>query len=164
MNYIKRIKRMKIIDIIFWLFLILFTYFIWNFNAIGKTAAYYEKTSLIQVLPNYSYPPCIYGTDDIQKIPEYKVTLENNTYKNEKYRLYLGIPNTFEHKDLKVLLKGKEMFLNNLIFFEKQNYKYYLLDTNELKANKIIYNFKIWNTNLTENIDNLDFNYYIEKI
>ena len=166
MKYIKKIKRRKIIEICVWLFFIGITYMLWDFEGFGKSAAYYINNSLIEVVDDPTYSKILYALNDEvanNLLNDYRLTLINNTYRQEKYNLYIGISKNFNHEHIKINSE-KISYLANNYSYEDNEYRYYLLDTNTLQGSEKIYNFKLYNDVLGENFQAYDLKIELEKI
>ena len=166
MKYLKKLKRRKIIEICLWLLFIGITYMLWDFEGFGKTAAYYTNNSLIEVLDDPTYSKILYALDDDDAnklLTDYSLRLINNTYREEKYNIYIGISKDINQEHIKIK-NEKLRYLNDMYSYEDNNYRYYLLDTNKLQGSEKIYNFKLYNDVLGENFQAYDLKIELEKL
>lgn len=165
MIYIKKLKRKKIIEICLWLGIIVVTYFLWNFDDYYDTAEFYENNSLIEVLDDPTYSTVLYALNDqkADSLKDYHLTLVNNTYREEKYNLYLAISKNINHNHIKIK-SDKLVYLNTLASYEDEYYTYYLLDTNMLQDNVKDYNFSLYNDESGETLIPYDLKIKLEKI
>ena len=164
MDIIIQFKKRKIREICFWTILAITTFFFWNFESYAATANYYLQNSLIEVVEDKNYVPLLYSLkdEDINLAGTYNLTLVNETYRQENYKLYLAISKTTNQEHLKIDLNGIK-YLNKLYQYEDDNYRYYLLDTNTLTAEQRLYQFKLWNDISARKNEPILFYFKVEK-
>ncbi len=165
MKYLKKLKHHKIMEICFWLLFVFVSYHLWNFKDFNTTAAFYDGNSVIEVLDDPVYSKILYALNDSQaaKLNDYKLTLVNNTYREEKYNVYIAISKNIDHKHLKIN-NGNIEYINDLYAYEDDNYCYYLLDTNILQGGEKKYNFSLYNDEDGETFIPYDLKIELEKI
>lgn len=165
MKYLKKLKHRKIMEICFWLLFVFVSYHLWNFKDFNTTAAFYDRNSVIEVLDDPVYSKILYALNDSQaaKLNDYKLTLVNNTYREEKYNVYIAISKNIDHKHLKIN-NGNIEYINDLYAYEDDNYCYYLLDTNILQGGEKKYNFSLYNDEDGETFIPYDLKIELEKI
>ena len=164
MEYIKILKRRKIIEIALWLTFVIVSYFFWNFEDIGKTAAYYLENSLIEVIPDNTYSKILYAISDdmAQNLPNYNLTLSNSTYRIENYNLFLGVSKNINQDHLKIK-NATINYISDIKSYEDDEFCYYLLDTNTLTADTRNYQFSLYNDE-SQNFDIYSLKFVVEKI
>ena len=165
MKYIKALKRRTIIEICGWLIFVGVSYFLWDFDGFYETAAYYDNNSVIEILDDPTYSTILYALNDqdANYLNDYKLTLVNNTYREEKYNVYLAISKNIEQSHIKIKNETL-MYLNEIYSYEDEDYCYYLLDTNMLQGNEIKYNFSLYNDLSGENFIPYELKIELEKI
>lgn len=166
MKYIKKLKQRKIIEICLWVFFVGITYMLWDFEEFRTTAAYYSDSSVIEVIDDPTYSKILYALNDEKAkefLTDYKLTLINNTYREERYNVYIGISKDINHEFIKIKTDEVE-YLNKKYSYEDDDYRYYLLDTNMLQGNKKKYSFSLYNDINGENFQPYDLNIKLEKI
>ena len=155
MKYLQKLKYHKILEICLWLVFVGITYMLWNFKGFYETAAYYENASVIEVLDDPTYSTILYALNDQDAelyLNDYQLTLINNTYREEKYHVYLAISKNIDDNHLKIK-KEEVTYLKELFSHEDNNYRYYLLDTNVLQGNTKKYEFSLYNDLSGENFE-----------
>ena len=165
MKYIKALKRRTIIEICGWLIFVGVSYFLWDFDGFYETAAYYDSNSVIEVLDDPTYSTILYALNDqdANYLNDYKLTLVNNTYREEKYNVYLAISKNIEQSHIKI--KNETLkYLKDIYSYEDEDYCYYLLDTNMLQGSEIKYNFSLYNDLNGENFIPYKLKIELEKI
>ena len=165
MKYIKALKRRTIIEICGWLIFVGVSYFLWDFDGFYETAAYYDSNSVIEVLDDPTYSTILYALNDqdANYLNNYKLTLVNNTYREEKYNVYLAISKNIEQSHIKI--KNETLkYLKDIYSYEDEDYCYYLLDTNMLQGSEIKYNFSLYNDLNGENFIPYKLKIELEKI
>ena len=165
MKYIKALKRRTIMEICGWLIFVGVSYFLWDFDGFYETAAYYDSNSVIEVLDDPTYSTILYALNDqdANYLNDYKLTLVNNTYREEKYNVYLAISKNIEQSHIKI--KNETLkYLKEIYSYEDEDYCYYLLDTNMLQGNEIKYNFSLYNDLNGENFIPYKLKIELEKI
>ena len=165
MKYIKALKRRTIIEICGWLIFVGVSYFLWDFDGFYETAAYYDSNSVIEVLDDPTYSTILYALNDqdANYLNDYKLTLVNNTYREEKYNVYLAISKNIEQSHIKI--KNETLkYLKEIYSYEDEDYCYYLLDTNMLQGSEIKYNFSLYNDLNGENFIPYKLKIELEKI
>lgn len=165
MKYIKALKRRTIMEICGWLIFVGVSYFLWDFDGFYETAAYYDNNSVIEILDDPTYSTILYALNDqdANYLNDYKLTLVNNTYREEKYNVYLAISKNIEQSHIKI--KNETLkYLKEIYSYEDEDYCYYLLDTNMLQGSKIKYNFSLYNDLNGENFMPYELKIELEKI
>ena len=165
MKYIKALKRRTIMEICGWLIFVGVSYFLWDFDGFYETAAYYDNNSVIEILDDPTYSTILYALNDqdANYLNDYKLTLVNNTYREEKYNVYLAISKNIEQSHIKI--KNETLkYLKEIYSYEDEDYCYYLLDTNMLQGNEIKYNFSLYNDLNGENFIPYKLKIELEKI
>ena len=166
MTYLKKLKHRKIVEICFWLLFVFISYYLWNFKNFNPTLAYYyDNNSVIEVLDDPTYSKILYSLsdNDAANLNNYKLTLINNTYREEKYYLYLAISKNIEHDHLKIN-NGVIQYISNLYAYEDDEYRYYLLDNNMLQGQERKYNFSLYNDQFGETFIPYDLKIKLEKV
>lgn len=166
MKKIKTLKYKKIVEICLWLIFIGVTYFLWEFDGYFETAAYYSNNSLIQILDDPTYSTILYSLNDemaTKYLKDYNLRLINNTYREEKYNVYLALSNNVNHEHIKIKT-DKIAYLNELFSYKDENYAYYLLDTNMLQGSEKQYNFSLYNDLEGETFKPYELKIELEKI
>ena len=165
MKYIKALKIRTIMEICGWLIFVGVSYFLWDFDGFYETAAYYDNNSVIEILDDPTYSTILYALNDqdANYLNDYKLTLVNNTYREEKYNVYLAISKNIEQSHIKI--KNETLkYLKEIYSYEDEDYCYYLLDTNMLQGNEIKYNFSLYNDLNGENFIPYKLKIELEKI
>ena len=165
MKYIKALKRRTIMEICGWLIFVGVSYFLWDFDGFYETAAYYDNNSVIEILDDPTYSTILYALNDqdANYLNDYKLTLVNNTYREEKYNVYLAISKNIEQSHIKI--KNETLkYLKEIYSYEDEDYCYYLLDTNMLQGSEIKYNFSLYNDLNGENFIPYKLKIELEKI
>ncbi len=166
MKYIKALKRKKIIEICLWVLFVVVTFYLWDFDGRFETAAYYTNNSLIEVLDDPTYSTILYSLNDEMAdnyLPDYHLTLVNNTYREEKYNVYLALSKNVEQSHIKI--KNDNInYLSNLFAYEDDEYYYYLLDSNVLQGSEKKYNFSLYNDINGNNFEPYQLKIELEKI
>ena len=164
-KYLKKLKYHKIAEICFWLLFVVVSYHLWTFKEFDKTAAYYDTNSVIEVLDDPTYHKILYALndEDATQLNDYKLTLINNTYREEKYNVYLAISKNIADNHLKIR-NDNLRYIKDLYAYEDDDYRYYLLDTNTLTGSEKKYNFSLYNDIDGENFIPYDLKIELEKI
>ncbi len=165
MKYIKALKHRTIMEICGWLIFVSVSYFLWDFDGFYETAAYYDSNSVIEILDDPTYSTILYALNDqdANYLNDYKLTLVNNTYREEKYNVYLAISKNIEQSHIKI--KNETLkYLKEIYSYEDEDYCYYLLDTNMLQGSEIKYNFSLYNDLNGENFIPYELKIELEKI
>ena len=166
MKYIRKLKRKKIFEIVGLIVFVVLSYYLWEFDGLLQTAAYYDNNSLIEVLDDPTYSRILYALgDDVANkyLSDYKLTLVNNTYREENYNVYLAISNDIDHSHIKIKTDDVK-YLNELYSFESDGYSYYLLDSNMLQGDERKYNFSLYNDFDGDTFVPYDLKIKLEKI
>ena len=165
MKYIIALKRRWIIEICFWLLIVIGTYFLWDFKDFSSEANYYEDHSLISVIEDPVYEKIIRTVSDNKAdfLSDYYLVLVNSTYRDENYNLYLGVSKDFDHSHLKIK-DDSIRYVSSLANYEDADYHYYLLDTNSLLANQRVYQFSLYNDMSGENFVPYSIKFVVEKL
>ena len=165
MKYIKVLKRRAMSEIFIWLVFMGVTYFLWDFNGFYETAAYYDSTSTIRVLDDPTYNTILYALNeqDANYLSDYKLTLVNDTYREEKYNVYLAISKNIIQSHIKIKNETVK-YLSEIYSYEDDDYCYYLLDTNMLQGSEKKYNFSLFNDLNGENFVPYELKIELEKI
>ncbi len=166
MIFIKKLKRRKIMEICLWLLFVGVSYLLWDFDGFYETAAYYDNNSLIEVLDDPTYSKILYALNDNDAeslLKDYRLRLVNNTYREEKYNIYIGISKNIDQNHIKI--KTDELkYLNDMYSYEDNEYCYYLLDSNILQGEERDYNFSLYNDLNGENFQPYDLKFFLEKL
>ena len=166
MKYIKKLKQRKIIEICLWVFFVGITYMLWDFEEFRTTAAYYSDSSVIEVIDDPTYSKILYALNDEKAkefLTDYKLTLINNTYREEKYNIYVAISKNVDQSHIKIKRESLK-YLKESYSYEDDEYCYYLLDSNILQGSEKKYNFSLYNDMDGENFIPYELKIELEKI
>lgn len=164
MIYIKKLQNRKKREIIMVLLLVILTYHLWN-SPIFALTDLKDNPGVIQVIEDDDYESTLYQLSDheLQKADTYDLILINNTSINEQYKLYLGISNNINQKNIKIY-DGKVTQLTNLISIKKNDYTYYLYDISSLQSENRNYYFKLYNDLDGKNNEDFSLKIMLQKI
>lgn len=137
MKYIEKVKWHKKVEILICLVVMVVTYFIWSFEDITKSAAFYLENSMITIATNKQDGVPLLASSSGSTVT---FTLTNGTYRKEDYKLYLGVLKD-DYEGLNVIdLKNNE---EKDISFADDVYVYYFVDENTLQAAQRKYDLTI---------------------
>ncbi len=164
MKYIKELQRRKKVEIFMWLLLVILTYHLWN-SPIFALAYLKENRGVIEVIEDGDYESVLYqlADDELGKADTYDLILTNDTSINEQYKLYIGISNNVNQKNIKIY-DGKITQIKDLISVKKDDYTYYLYDISSLQAENRNYYFKLYNGLGGKNNQAFSLKILLEKI